>query len=238
MTTKPEPVFTVYRTTCLTNGKIYIGVHKTRNPDDTYLGSGTDLCADVGRLGRGQFQKEVLFIYDTPTEALEKEAELVTAAFVRKAHTYNRMKGGAYAHDKFFQEGERNSQYGTVWICKEGEKTRKIDLSEWPLFESQGWMRGRSFLKKRREEERQRQIQARRPRVLKAASERMLEYNESQRGSQKLDWDKVGQIRRLHAGGGVTLGDLAKTFGVSKPTIHYVVTGKTWVRGFSRATER
>jgi len=238
MSTPLEPVYTVYKTTCLANGKIYIGVHKTRDPDDAYLGSGTEICAEIKKLGRDQFQKEVLFVFDTPLEALEKEAELVTEVFVRKAHTYNRMKGGGYSPDKFFQDGERNSQYGTVWICKEGEKPRKIPSEDWPLFEAQEWLRGRSFSKRCREEERHREIRERRPRVLKAASQRMSEFNESQRGSRKLNWDKVDKIRRLHAEGRFTLGELAKTFGVSRPMIHYVVTEKTWIRRSSEASER
>lgn len=37
--------FTVYKTTCLTNGKFYIGKHQTKKLFDGYLGSGKNLLA-------------------------------------------------------------------------------------------------------------------------------------------------------------------------------------------------
>ena len=40
------------------------------------------------------------------------------------------------------QRGEKNSQYGTCWITKEGEN-KKIKKEELELFEQQGWKKGR-----------------------------------------------------------------------------------------------
>ena len=39
--------------------------------------------------------------------------------------------------------GERNSQHGTAWICKPGEKPRKVPKAEVPEWERKGWHRGR-----------------------------------------------------------------------------------------------
>lgn len=40
------------------------------------------------------------------------------------------------------QQGEKNSQYGTCWITKEGEN-KKIKKEEFEIFEQQGWKKGR-----------------------------------------------------------------------------------------------
>lgn len=47
--------------------------------------------------------------------------------------TYKRIK---------HQQGEKNSQYGTCWITKEG-KNKKIKKEELEIFEQQGWKKGR-----------------------------------------------------------------------------------------------
>ena len=144
MPTQSEPVFTVYQTTCLTNGKIYIGVHKTRDPQDSYLGSGKLMSAAVKKHGRDQFRKEVLFIFETRAEAYAKEKELVTAAFAKRADTYNLMEGGTESSGWYRdRRGSKNPSHGTVWIWMEGQKPRKVRkevVGEWLVL---GWERGR-----------------------------------------------------------------------------------------------
>lgn len=83
--------YTVYQTICLVNGKTYIGCHKTANPNDSYLGSGITLGYAIKKYGRGNFKKEVLFIFDNPQEMLDKERELVV---VDREKTYNLIRGG------------------------------------------------------------------------------------------------------------------------------------------------
>ena len=39
--------YLVYKTTCLINGKIYIGQHQTYDINDNYLGSGIELNEDI-----------------------------------------------------------------------------------------------------------------------------------------------------------------------------------------------
>jgi len=144
MPTKPPAVFTVYKTTCLVNGKIYIGVHKTRNPHDTYLGSGKLISAAVKKYGRDHFTKEILFIYETRAEAYAKEKELVTAAFAKRADTYNVMAGGVEGPGWYRdRRGSKNPSHGTVWIWAEGEKPRKVKKEDLGQFLAEGWSRGR-----------------------------------------------------------------------------------------------
>jgi len=49
--------FTVYKTTNLINGKIYVGLHVTDNLEDDYLGSGSQLKLAVKKYGKEKFQK-------------------------------------------------------------------------------------------------------------------------------------------------------------------------------------
>lgn len=48
-------------------------------------------------------------------------------------------------------------------------------------------------------------------------------------GNAKLTWEKVRAIRRKYATGGYTQKTLADAYGVSQPTIGYVVRNATWV---------
>lgn len=86
--------YTIYQTTNLINGKIYIGKHQTTNLDDGYLGSGTRFNHALKKYGKENFKKEILFIFDNVKEMNEKESELVNESFVRRPDTYNITLGG------------------------------------------------------------------------------------------------------------------------------------------------
>ena len=88
--------YIVYQTVNKENGKLYIGVHKTENPEifDGYIGNGiyvgyslenpkTVYQHALKKYGYKSFIRTVLFTYDTVEEALKKEAELVTPEFVK-----------------------------------------------------------------------------------------------------------------------------------------------------------
>lgn len=94
-----EPLYTVYRTTNTITGKFYIGVHKTVNPNDSYLGSGIALKDAVKTHGRAAFRKDVLFAFATSAEAYDKERELVTRELVESGSAYNLTEGGVPSID-------------------------------------------------------------------------------------------------------------------------------------------
>ena len=48
----------IYKTTCLINGKIYVGQDSKNNPD--YLGSGIYLNRAIKKHGKENFKKEVV----------------------------------------------------------------------------------------------------------------------------------------------------------------------------------
>ena len=99
----------VYKTTNLINGKIYIGVHKTENPNifDGYLGNSlwtNDLYLlrnpkepfhfAVAKHGIENFKRETLMIFNNRQDALDLERWLVTKEFINRNDTYNITLGG------------------------------------------------------------------------------------------------------------------------------------------------
>lgn len=47
-------------------------------------------------------------------------------------------------------------------------------------------------------------------------------------GQAKLSDEEVGELRARHATGGIMQRELAEKFGVSRPTISKIISGKTW----------
>jgi len=88
--------YTIYKTTNLLNKYIYIGCHITTNPNDNYLGSGTNLKKDIKLFGKENFIKEILFNYDNKDDMVSKEKELVNHEFINRKDTYNIITGGAF----------------------------------------------------------------------------------------------------------------------------------------------
>jgi group I intron endonuclease len=87
-------IYTIYRITCVLNGKAYIGKHATSNIDDGYMGSGKLIVSAIKKYGVENFVKEILFIFESEDEMNKKEAELVTEEFCDRIDTYNLRLGG------------------------------------------------------------------------------------------------------------------------------------------------
>jgi group I intron endonuclease len=86
--------YTIYKITNKINGKVYIGKHQTKNPYDNYMGSGKAIKHAIKEYGRENFEKEVLFIFDTVDAMNSKEKELVNEVFISTNKTYNLGIGG------------------------------------------------------------------------------------------------------------------------------------------------
>lgn len=87
--------YIVYKTKNILNGKYYIGVHKTSDLDDGYLGSGQLLKKSIEKYGKSNFIRETLF------EAFSYENAFIVEKEILKDHEeyfgnmcYNLNKGG------------------------------------------------------------------------------------------------------------------------------------------------
>ena len=78
------------------NNKVYIGVHKTDNLDDGYMGSGLALIRSQKKYGMENFKKEIISFHSSYKDALEEEKALVNTEFVKRDDTYNLCTGGKH----------------------------------------------------------------------------------------------------------------------------------------------
>ena len=140
--------FIVYCTTCKINGKIYIGVHKTENPDvfDGYIGNGLKIGYNiknpktafqhaVKKYGYSNFVRNTLFIFDNEEEAYLKEKEIVTLEFIRQKDNYNtsnKLDVTNYRtskHSEIYQYDENGNLLNIFKSNKEASEKLNITLT-------------------------------------------------------------------------------------------------------------
>lgn len=110
----------LYKITNLLSGKIYIGVHKTKNLEDGYMGSGKVINNAIKKYGIDNFQKEILEFFNTPEEMYSREKEYVTDDFLLREDVYNLRRGGKGGFDFI------NSKEDQTWRVNAAKKTTKI----------------------------------------------------------------------------------------------------------------
>lgn len=103
--------YIVYQTINIVNNKIYVGIHKTKDPFkfDGYIGNGVNINYPstymnpkypfqkaVKKYGTSSFKRSVLYIFDSEEEASNKEQEIVSKEFINRSDTYNLALGGLY----------------------------------------------------------------------------------------------------------------------------------------------
>jgi hypothetical protein len=81
------------------NGKIYIGVHRTFNMDDGYMGSGKILCRAIAKYGVENFTKTILETFTDATTMFVREKEIVNEEFLSRSDVYNLRRGGSGGFD-------------------------------------------------------------------------------------------------------------------------------------------
>lgn len=86
--------YLVYQITNTVNGCIYVGMHKTEDVSDGYMGSSQLLKQAYKKYGVEKFTKEILYSCSSQEEMAAKESEIVTEDFIARQDTYNLKKGG------------------------------------------------------------------------------------------------------------------------------------------------
>lgn len=121
-------MFTVYKTINIKNGRYYIGVHKTDNANDSYLGSGLAVKRAITHYGCENFIKEILCIYNDEETAYCKERELVGVALLDPL-CYNLMEGGegGFTHINQNRNGFTNPMKNSKIVYKNLESRKRSD---------------------------------------------------------------------------------------------------------------
>ena len=124
--------YIVYCTVNKINNKIYIGVHKTEDPDkwDHYLGCGcfdnspksynkrdTAFCCAVAKYGPKNFIRLTIKVFETIEEALDLESKIVTMTFLKRNDVYNQTVGGGYppSSEKEIYQYDLNGNFIKKW---------------------------------------------------------------------------------------------------------------------------
>lgn len=84
----------LYEIRNILNDKVYVGVHKTSNLDDGYMGSGIAIRQAISKYGKENFKKTILFMFDNENDMFQKECEIVTEEFIMRDDVYNLRRGG------------------------------------------------------------------------------------------------------------------------------------------------
>lgn len=140
-----QTYYLLYKITNLLNGMIYIGVHKTQNKDDSYMGSGRKIKLAIKEFGIKNFKKTILKECKSQKELFLEESLIVNKKFVKRKDTYNSMIGGKGGWDhmkgkvvvkdkkgNIFSVDKTNKKYlnGNLVINTKGKVTVKNSKGE------------------------------------------------------------------------------------------------------------
>ena len=115
----------IYKITNSINGKIYIGLHKSKDFDESYWGSGSNLKEDYKKFGKANFTREILEQCDTLKQLNEREQYWIEYLDSRNPLIgYNIQPGGVrffgYEHPqetkiRLSEKAKQRGSYGK-WI--------------------------------------------------------------------------------------------------------------------------
>lgn len=174
------------------NNKIYVGVHKTLDLDDGYMGSGKILSVAKKKYGIDNFSKRILEMFDCEEEMFNRESEIVNAEFIRRDDTYNIKIGGFGGWDFVNSDEkirndrrERTKGSGNSFFGKTHSEETKLKLSRMASVQWSGV--GKS------DEHRQKIAEA--LRGIPFTDERKKNISDSKKG--KAAWNKGKEFQRI-----------------------------------------
>ena len=118
----------LYQITNLVNNKIYVGVHRTKDLNDGYMGSGKVIKRAIEKHGTGNFRKDILETFENAKAMYAREKEIVTEEFLAREDVYNLRRGGTGGFDYINKDPKSKiwaSAAGKIGGCKVQEKYGK-----------------------------------------------------------------------------------------------------------------
>lgn len=121
----------LYQITNKVNGKIYVGVHKSKSLDDGYMGSGKVIKAAIEKHGAENFHKEILELFESSGEMYEREKEIVNEEFLARDDVYNLRLGGRGGFDHINASGQNGSKKRAIlqldpeWVNLRNSRVRE-----------------------------------------------------------------------------------------------------------------
>ena len=117
------------------NGKIYIGVHTTRDLNDGYMGSGVYLNRAYKKHGMENFTKTILEWFENSQQMYQREKEIITEEFLSRTDVYNLRCGGHGGFDYinknklYFDSLSRQKEFSVKGVEK--QKWLRENDREW-----------------------------------------------------------------------------------------------------------
>lgn len=112
--------YLIYKTTNIVNGKYYVGAHRTKDRNDSYLGSGVALKRAIEKYGKENFNREILEECESEDIMFKREAEIVDV-ILEDPNSYNMTRGGKGGFNHIDNTGDANPMRDPTVAIRVGE---------------------------------------------------------------------------------------------------------------------